>query len=260
MPEDLAGRETGGSRRARRSAFLSERADRGVRGRVALAGRLIEIITVLSASGFDDLLGALGLRTCISPRCVLHRRIGFEPCPHHVGLALPRPERLAVVLERLGPTFVKLGQMAALRPDYVPEPYAEALSRLHDRAQPFPSSQARAVVEEELRAPVERLFAEFSTKPFAAASLSQVHRAVTLDGRAVAVKIQRPGIAEQMMRDVTCSRSSPVVSSAAGPRPSHSGPRRRWRSSPSTPGVSWTSARRRAPPSGCENSSPLIPL
>ena len=203
MPWDLAGRETGDSRRARRSASLTARASRGVRGRVALAGRLIEVLTVLSASGFDDLLGALGLRTCISPRCILHRRIGFEPCPHHVGLALPRPERLAVVLERLGPTFVKLGQMAALRPDYVPEPYTEALSRLHDRAEPFSPAQARAVVEDELGAPVERLFAEFSTEPFAAASLSQVHHAVTLDGRAVAVKVQRPGIAEQMTRDLT---------------------------------------------------------
>ena len=203
MRGDLAGRESGGAPPARRSAFPAARASRGIRGRVALAGRLVEILTVLSASGFDDLLGALGLRTCISPRCVLHRRIGFEPCPHHVGLALPRPERLAVVLERLGPTFVKLGQMAALRPDYVPEPYTEALSRLHDRAEPFPAAQARAVVEDELGAPIERLFAEFSTEPFAAASLSQVHRAVTLDGRAVAVKVQRPGIAEQMTRDLT---------------------------------------------------------
>ena len=183
---------------------------------MALAGRLVEILTVLSASGFDDLLGALGLRTCISPRCVLHRRIGFEPCPHHVGLALPRPERLAVVLERLGPTFVN-GQMAALRPDYVPEPYTGALSRLHDRAEPFPAAQARAVVEDELGAPIERLFAEFSTEPFAAASLSQVHCAVTLDGRAVAVKVQRPGLAEQMTRDLTLLALLAAVSSAARP-------------------------------------------
>jgi len=113
---------------------------------------LVEILTVLSASGFDDLLGELGLRSCTSPSCALHRRIGFERARTMSGLPLTRPERLTFVLERLGPTFVKLGQMAALRPDHVPAPYTKALSRLHDRAKPFPAAEARAVAEDELGA------------------------------------------------------------------------------------------------------------
>ncbi len=114
----------------------------------------------------------------------------------------PLPERICQVLERLGPTFVKVGQIVALRPDYVPLEYARALRVLHDHVAPFPGSEARRVVEEDLDGPLDRIFSEFDPEPFAAASLSQVHRAVLPDGRLVAVKVQRPGIAEQMERDL----------------------------------------------------------
>ena len=114
----------------------------------------------------------------------------------------PLPERMRAVLERLGPTFVKAGQMLALRPDYVPLEYAEALRSLHDAVPPFPGAAGGALVEHELGTPLVRLYAEFEREPFAAASLSQVHRAVLPDGRAVAVKVQRPGIGEQVERDL----------------------------------------------------------
>lgn len=170
--------------------------------RRAQLARASEIATVLSASGFDWLVASSGLRACVSVRCRLHCALGFEQCPHHVAMALPLPERMRAVLERLGPTFVKAGQMLALRPDYVPLQYAEALRSLHDAVPPFPGVEAERIVEAELGAPLARHFADFEAEPFAAASLSQVHRAELSDGTRVAVKVQRPGIAEQIERDL----------------------------------------------------------
>lgn len=165
--------------------------------------RASEIATLLFASEFDWLVEALGLGACVSPRCRFV--CAFRPkgqCPHHVAMDRPLPERMRAVLERLGPTFVKAGQMLALRPDYVPLEYAEALRSLHDDVAPFPGQQAERLVEEELGRPIAQLYAEFEREPFAAASLSQVHRAVLPDGRAVAVKVQRPDIGEQVERDL----------------------------------------------------------
>lgn len=190
------------------------------------AERLVEIATVLWASGFGWLVAALGLGACVSPRCRLLCSLRpAEQCPHHVAMDVPLPERMALVLERLGPTFVKLGQILALRPDYVPIEYSEALRRLHDHVAPFDGSVAVAVVERELGAPVSELFASFGREPIASASLSQVHRAVLPDGRAVAVKVQRPGAREAMQRDlelleVLARRLERRVPDALGFRPS----------------------------------------
>ena len=164
--------------------------------------RASEIATILSASGFGWLVAALGLRACVSLRCRVICSLRLRQCPHHVAMDTPLPERMRLVLERLGPTFVKAGQMLALRPDYVPLAYADALRPLHANAQSFSGAEARRVIERELEAPIERLFAEFEPAPFAAASLSQVHRARLPDGRRVAVKVQRPGIQEQIESDL----------------------------------------------------------
>lgn len=165
--------------------------------------RASEIATVLFASGFGWLLDALGLQACVSPRCrVVCSLRPKRQCPHHVAMDAPLPERMRAVLERLGPTFVKAGQMLALRPDYVPLEYAEALRSLHDAVPPFPGEQAERLIEEELQAPLAVLYDRFEREPFAAASLSQVHRAVLPGGQVVAVKVQRPGVAEQVERDL----------------------------------------------------------
>jgi len=109
---------------------------------------------------------------------------------------------LGEALEGLGPSFVKAGQTLATRPDLVGEAVAAELSRLQATAAPFPSAEALAILEEELGQPLGVLFRELSPEPVAAASLGQVYRGVTRDGRAVAVKVQRPGALAQVRTDL----------------------------------------------------------
>jgi len=113
-----------------------------------------------------------------------------------------RPERLRLAFEELGPTFVKLGQLLSLRPDLVPPEYATELSKLQDEAAPFPSAQAKRIIEGGLGCPLEELFAEFDEEPLAAASLAQVHRALLRDGTEVVLKVQRPGIRDVIRADL----------------------------------------------------------
>jgi ubiquinone biosynthesis protein len=109
--------------------------------------------------------------------------------------------KLARALTRLGPAYIKLGQMLATRPDIVGVAVAESLEHLQDRLPPFPEREARAVIAASLGAPVEKLFAELGGA-VAAASIAQVHRGRTSDGAEVAVKVLRPGIEEKFARDL----------------------------------------------------------
>jgi predicted unusual protein kinase regulating ubiquinone biosynthesis (AarF/ABC1/UbiB family) len=113
-----------------------------------------------------------------------------------------RAEHLADDLERLGPTFVKLGQLLSTRADLLPPEYLEALARLQNEVEPFDGEQAEAVVAEELGVRLSKAFSRFDRTPFAAASLGQVHYAELRDGRPVAVKVQRPGAREQIAADL----------------------------------------------------------
>jgi ubiquinone biosynthesis protein len=116
------------------------------------------------------------------------------------------PERLCETLERLGTTFVKLGQGLSLRRDVLPAGYREALEQLHDRVPPFASATAIATVEQALGQPIPVLFAQFDPEPFAAASVAQVHRARLHDGTEVVAKIRRPGIVAQVKSDLRLLR------------------------------------------------------
>jgi ubiquinone biosynthesis protein len=115
---------------------------------------------------------------------------------------LPQAEELANDLEKLGPTFIKLGQLLSTRADLLPAPYLEALSRLQDHIEPFPYEEVDRIVSGELGVRISKAFAEFDREPLAAASLAQVHRAYMRDGRAVVVKVQRPNIREQIVEDL----------------------------------------------------------
>jgi len=115
---------------------------------------------------------------------------------------LTGPERLRLALEELGPTFVKFGQILSTRPDFLPPAFIQELEKLQDRVPPFNSFQAQKIVEKELNKPLEKLFKKFEAKPIAAASLSQVHKAILSNNEMVAVKIQRPDIKEVIKLDL----------------------------------------------------------
>ena len=113
-----------------------------------------------------------------------------------------QPEQFVDDLEALGPTFIKVGQALSTRPDMVPAPYLAALERMQDDVAPVPVDAVRAVIEEELGARIGTLFGSFDDAPLAAGSLAQVHAATLRDGREVAVKVQRPGVAQTLREDL----------------------------------------------------------
>ena len=109
---------------------------------------------------------------------------------------------LADDLERLGPTFIKLGQLLSTRADLLPPPYLEALARLQDKVEPFSFAEVEQIVTTELGVRLSKAFAQFEATPIASASLGQVHRAELRAGRPVVVKVQRPGIREIIVADL----------------------------------------------------------
>ena len=110
--------------------------------------------------------------------------------------------RIRMVVEHLGPTFIKLGQILSNRPDLIPRPLQRELVRLRDDVPPFPANEAITVIEKELGRPIQELFSQFYEKPVAAASIAQIHRAVLPGGEMVAVKVQRPDLEELVQVDV----------------------------------------------------------
>lgn len=122
-------------------------------------------------------------------------------------LDTPRGERLRLGLERLGPIFVKFGQVLSTRRDMIPADIAEELARLQDRVPPFPAEVARAIVERAFGKPLEAVFTSFDADAVASASIAQVHFAVLKSGREVAVKVLRPGMLEAIDDDVALMRT-----------------------------------------------------
>jgi ubiquinone biosynthesis protein len=121
---------------------------------------------------------------------------------------LPRGERLKNALITLGPIFVKLGQTLSTRRDMLPTDIADELAQLQDRVPPFPSNQAIAIVTAAYDKTPEQVFAHFEKEPVASASIAQVHRATLITGEAVAVKVLRPGVLEQIEQDLALMRTA----------------------------------------------------
>ena len=117
-------------------------------------------------------------------------------------LDAPRGARLRMALEKLGPIFVKFGQVLSTRRDLLPLDVADELARLQDRVPPFPGEQAVALIEKAFGRRIDVLFAQFDTVPVASASIAQVHFATLQDGREVAVKVLRPGMLEVIEHDL----------------------------------------------------------
>lgn len=153
--------------------------------------RYKDVIALLIKYGRSDLVKQAGL-----PH-VVGERAGAV-----VTTTEPKAEELAADLEKLGATFIKLGQLLSTRGDLLPAPYLDALARLQDQVEPFPYEEVEHIVSTELGVRITKAFAEFDRKPIAAASLAQVHGAYMRDGRAVVVKVQRPAVRTQIVEDL----------------------------------------------------------
>ena len=152
--------------------------------------RYKDIAALFMKYGRSDLVKNAGLEDVGAPETVA------TPDEKDLGA------QLAADLEKLGPTFIKVGQLLSTRADLLPLPYMEALARLQDKVGPFPFLEVETIVSAELGVRLSKAFSEFEEEPVAAASLGQVHRAALRDGRRVAVKVQRPNIREQIVQDL----------------------------------------------------------
>src|SRR5215210_1439805 len=156
-------------------------------------GRLSEIAQVAVRHGFGYWLDSHRLAHLLPWR----ERVPLDP-----GAPSDRGRHLREMLEELGPTFVKFGQLLSTRPDVLPPDIIAELRGLQDDVRPFPLADVEQVVEEDLGLSVEKLFADFEDRPVAAASIGQVHRATLPNGKRVAVKVQRPGAPRQIEADL----------------------------------------------------------
>ena len=130
------------------------------------------------------------------------RKLDFTTAPGGASVRLVQAEGLRRALEEAGGAFVKIGQLLSTRTDVLPDEYVQALSQLQHSVEPAAWADVEAMLVEEFGAPLESAFASFDRVPIAAASIGQVHRATTLAGRVVAVKVLRPGIVPEVKRDI----------------------------------------------------------
>ncbi|AJO78027.1 AarF/ABC1/UbiB kinase family protein [Pseudomonas sp. MRSN 12121] len=154
--------------------------------------RVHQIVAVLVAAGARDVLLRLGLG----------RLLGQAQASAEAASGDSTPQRVRLALEKLGPTFIKLGQILASRSDILPPHWIRELEALHSSAATLPWSELQDQVREDLGCELDQVFAEFDTEPLAAASIAQVYRARLLSGEAVVVKVQRPGLRRKMNADL----------------------------------------------------------
>jgi ubiquinone biosynthesis protein len=158
--------------------------------------RLQEVYDTISSYGLEIAFGGTALAGI--------RRLGDRMRGRSSAQldALSTPAKVRVMLQQLGPTYVKLGQMLSSRADALPEQWREELDKLQNTVPPFPWEQARQIITHELGADPATLYASIEEEPFAAASLAQVHRATLHDGTPVVIKVQRPDVQAKVRADL----------------------------------------------------------
>jgi len=157
--------------------------------------RFREILTVLFEEGFDIFIAKIRLKHKIPLTKRIKARIEKKK-------SFPTEKRLRLTLERLGPTFIKFGQVLSVRPDLIPKNYIKELEKLQSSVPSFPYSIVKEQIKSELGKDIGEVFQTFEKKPIASASISQVHKATLKDNKKVAVKIQRPNVREIMQTDI----------------------------------------------------------
>ncbi len=154
--------------------------------------RFMDILFILLSYGYDEIVLKLNL-----PRSMSFRKVRKK------GTDLKTPERIRLVLEELGPSFIKIGQFLSTRPDIFEEDYISALSKLQNKGKPIPFSEIAPLIEKEMGQGLEDVFSSVEHTPLGTASISQVHRAkLKENGEAVVVKVQKPGIDETVRSDL----------------------------------------------------------
>ena len=160
--------------------------------------RYRQISQVLARHGLGFFISVAGLERFVPLQRIFNR--GYEQ-------PLSRPEHVRRALEELGPTFIKLGQIISTRADLLPVAYQVELAKLQDAAPPLKTSVVTSVIESEFDRPVDAVFGSFDPDPLAAASIGQVHAATLRDGTPVVVKVQRPGVVDQIDQDLQILRN-----------------------------------------------------
>jgi ubiquinone biosynthesis protein len=165
----------------------------GIKG----VGRLATISRVLLKHGFGDLFERL-----FSHRAVKPKNLETKDEDLLFASGFPSPRRLRLVLEELGPSFIKLGQLMSTRADIFPTEFIVEFEKLQDQVPPIPYRDIKRVIERELKRPLAEIFADFKPEALAAASVAQVHVAKLFSGEKVAVKVIRPGIDKKIREDI----------------------------------------------------------
>src|SRR5436190_1318719 len=165
--------------------------------KIADLNRLQEIIRVFTVAGFGDIFKQMGLEDAAE---FTGKFMGWKYADEIAHLE--RPQRVWRVFEILGPTFVKLGQVLATRPDLFGAEWIAEFEKLQAQAPPLDFEELRPQIEADLGAPLKDIFEEVDATPLAAASVAQVHRATLKDGTKVVLKIQRPGIRPKIEADM----------------------------------------------------------
>ena len=159
--------------------------------------RIRQVAEVLLRYGFEDVVTTTPLRRLVSQA----RRLSWQRANRQV-FETTRWERVRLIIEELGPTFIKLAQAMSNRADLLPQALIDEFEKLQSNVPPFETALARQIIEEELGRPITEVFSEFDDVTLGSASIGQVHRARLLTGEEVVVKVQRPGVREKVRSDL----------------------------------------------------------